>query len=624
MLPRPPANDRYLTKVVGVLNSVLDQREIEILGVVDDGTNWNIRYRATLAAPFVQVHVQSSAAGEGGETYDAGNYTSTTVVDCRAELLQDLALTLLVADTYTVFFIPVQYDAAGTKVLYDGVAADDRMVFVSQTNSGGVTGSVFTTTGYFTSTDDVDLVGVSGSIILGGDGTGQHIAIDADEIMSKSDATTAGTLGLQLEGGTVNVGSVAAGVAMVPSTSFAPQTTGALTLGTAALSWGAAWMGALTATSGTFTAPVSITSTTYPPFTLAYDVSNYMTMSVLNDGEVEFNAVGTDCGFKFADNTGIGTSPSTTSRLEVRWVSALDIGSARTAVAGTMNGSLAGDPGDADRRRVFHAALDASPDVATTQSGACSLYSGTLGLGGLGTISTAYGYWMEIAISTDTIVTDLFGYYYRGAINHGALGNEYGFYRESSSDSETIQNQYGYYCEDIADGVVSNYSWYSNAGEMRLGGNLTFNNAAGQGLSYGCMYIYEGTQNIDISAAAGAYVKITGLSAGEMNNVSENSDAFNVVVTGRYKIDWMLSGDSAGNNITYDCCIFVNGSDVDRGSRQKFGVAADVQTMAGTAIVDITDAAHDIDLRMKQVDGGTQYDIDIYHLNFNIVQVGGT
>ena len=168
----------------------------------------------------------------------------------------------------------------------------------------------------------------------------------------------------------------------------------------------------------------------------------------------------------------------------------------------------------------------------------------------------------------------------------------------------------------LGDGGTTDYT------QISATGGVTFHGAGG--LSYGCMYIYEGTQNVDVSAAAGAYVKITGLSAGEMNNVSENSDAFNVGVTGRYKIDWMISGDSAGNNITYDCCIFVNGSDVDRGSRQKFGVAADVQTMSGTAIVDITDTAHDIDLRIKQVDGGTQYDIDIYHLNFNIVQLGGT
>ncbi len=56
-------------------------------------------------------------------------------------------------------------------------------------------------------TDDADLDAVSGCLITGGDGTGQHLAIDANEIMSKSDATTAGDLHLQTEGGKVYMGN---------------------------------------------------------------------------------------------------------------------------------------------------------------------------------------------------------------------------------------------------------------------------------------------------------------------------------------------------------------------------------------------------------------------------------
>tara|TARA_B100001250_G_scaffold403263_1_gene417541 strand:- start:3144 stop:5114 length:1971 start_codon:yes stop_codon:yes gene_type:complete len=51
--------------------------------------------------------------------------------------------------------------------------------------------------------DDVDDDAVSGCLILGGDGTGQHLAFDSNEIQSKSDATTAATLNINLEGGTV-------------------------------------------------------------------------------------------------------------------------------------------------------------------------------------------------------------------------------------------------------------------------------------------------------------------------------------------------------------------------------------------------------------------------------------
>jgi hypothetical protein len=55
--------------------------------------------------------------------------------------------------------------------------------------------------------DDVDLDAVSGSLITGGDGTGQHLAYNGNEITSKSDATTAGILYLNPDGGSVRTGT---------------------------------------------------------------------------------------------------------------------------------------------------------------------------------------------------------------------------------------------------------------------------------------------------------------------------------------------------------------------------------------------------------------------------------
>ena len=55
-------------------------------------------------------------------------------------------------------------------------------------------------------TEDVNLTGISGALIVGGDGTGAHIAIDGNEIMAKANATTAATLNLQINGGTVAIG----------------------------------------------------------------------------------------------------------------------------------------------------------------------------------------------------------------------------------------------------------------------------------------------------------------------------------------------------------------------------------------------------------------------------------
>lgn len=142
---------------------------------------------------------------------------------------------------------------------------------------------------------------------------------------------------------------------------------------------------------------------------------------------------------------------------------------------------------------------------------------------------------------------------------------------------------------------------------------------------YGSLYLHEGAINVDISAAGtGVYVKITGLTTGPMNNVTINSDAFNVDVVGVYKVDWQISADSQGSNLTYDADLFLNGVELNDGAaRRKFGAADDYGSMSGTALVDITNTGHDLDLRMKEV-GGAGTDIDIFNMSFNIVRIGAT
>lgn len=148
----------------------------------------------------------------------------------------------------------------------------------------------------------------------------------------------------------------------------------------------------------------------------------------------------------------------------------------------------------------------------------------------------------------------------------------------------------------------------------------------GSGLSFGSLYLHEGAQNIDISAVGqGVYVKITGFTTGELNNVTINSDAFNVGCIGRYKIDWQISGDSAGNNKDYEVDIFVNNVEQpDGSSRKEFGALGSLGSISGTAIIDITNTGHDIDLRIKEVGGGAGTDFDIFNMSFNVVLVGGT
>jgi hypothetical protein len=141
---------------------------------------------------------------------------------------------------------------------------------------------------------------------------------------------------------------------------------------------------------------------------------------------------------------------------------------------------------------------------------------------------------------------------------------------------------------------------------------------------YGSLYLHEGAANVDISTAGqGVYVKITGFTSGLVNNVTINSDAFNVGFVGVYKVNYKVSGDSVGVNKTYEVDIFVNGVEQHDGSgRKEFGAAGSLGEITGSAILNITDTSHDIDIRMKEPGSTTGTDFDIYHLNFNIVRIG--
>ena len=145
-------------------------------------------------------------------------------------------------------------------------------------------------------------------------------------------------------------------------------------------------------------------------------------------------------------------------------------------------------------------------------------------------------------------------------------------------------------------------------------------------IPYGSLYLHEGAANVDISTAGqGVYVKITGFTTGLTNNVTINSDAFNVGYPGVYKVNYKVSGDSAGINKTYEVDIFVNNVEQHDGSgRKEFGAAGSLGEISGSAILDITSTAHDIDIRLKEPGAGAGSDFDIYHLNFNIIQIGVT
>ena len=56
----------------------------------------------------------------GGLDYNPSDYVSTALVDCRANRYQTQTIPVDPAYRYAVFLIPVQYDGAGAKVLFDG------------------------------------------------------------------------------------------------------------------------------------------------------------------------------------------------------------------------------------------------------------------------------------------------------------------------------------------------------------------------------------------------------------------------------------------------------------------------------------------------------------------------
>jgi len=95
---------------------------------------------------------------------------------------------------------------SGEKVHWNGTSSDPVLIIhgTSATDVLTVTqGRVkFAQRFYSQATDDIDLDAVSGAAVFGNsDGTGQHIAIDKEEIQSKSDATTASDLKLNTWGG---------------------------------------------------------------------------------------------------------------------------------------------------------------------------------------------------------------------------------------------------------------------------------------------------------------------------------------------------------------------------------------------------------------------------------------
>ena len=122
MIGLPLKTDPFLAAMLGQINAELNRKEPLIIGASYVGSNLVMRYRAPFGVGWIQAQVQSSVTG--GMTYDPVTFVSSVEVDCRADRMQTLTVAMTAGVSYAVFLVPVQYDGAGTKVLYNGVSSN--------------------------------------------------------------------------------------------------------------------------------------------------------------------------------------------------------------------------------------------------------------------------------------------------------------------------------------------------------------------------------------------------------------------------------------------------------------------------------------------------------------------
>ena len=96
------------------------------------GATVTARWRASRSTNYVQVHVQTDAVGEGGATYSATLFLSSTRVSCLESRQQDTTIARGAGKRFYLWLIPVMLDGDGsTFVKYDGVdSASDFASFI--------------------------------------------------------------------------------------------------------------------------------------------------------------------------------------------------------------------------------------------------------------------------------------------------------------------------------------------------------------------------------------------------------------------------------------------------------------------------------------------------------------
>jgi hypothetical protein len=182
--------------------------ELKTTGVQASGGNHgsHILFRTTTTTAAASIATVGRFDADGSFTVGVNSGTGTGALFAGLGTLTSLAVgaitsTGLLQTTLTTQQLSLRYDASNHlavtvssagAVTYDATGASASHIFPDRT--------------FFTITTDPTLAAVSGAVIVGGDGTGQHIALGKTGIESKATATTSSSLLLQTYGGGVVLG----------------------------------------------------------------------------------------------------------------------------------------------------------------------------------------------------------------------------------------------------------------------------------------------------------------------------------------------------------------------------------------------------------------------------------
>jgi hypothetical protein len=133
----------------------------------------------------------------------------------------------------------------------------------------------------------------------------------------------------------------------------------------------------------------------------------------------------------------------------------------------------------------------------------------------------------------------------------GPVTNMYGnhIFCNAGATAGTVTNIYGLYIEDIDDGSTLNYSIYTKAGDVRLGGDTYFE-GSGSGMPYGGISATDVASTITISGTGTANkVQVTAFNANDPSNLTtpnHTTDDITIIKTGVYRVTCFISSESVG------------------------------------------------------------------------------